>query len=103
MRRKFHLELGEPYVVGQGTPNDVQWGQIQFPIINVTKDGEYYATWEYSLDTIYYEQEFRHAVSKDGKTWTPCKERTDLALPIMAEGNRVYQFVRRGAHKIDYY
>ncbi len=100
--RKFHLELSEPVVAGQGKC-DV-WGPYQFPELMYTRSGSILCSWAMHRDTIEYTGEAGDALSDDlGLTW---RARTPADEPVydvpMGNGKCFAGFVGRGAHPVDY-
>ena len=78
--RKFHLELSDPVVVGQGKCE--VWGPYQFPTIKRFDDGRLFCTYALGADS---EREYGKVpgcrISKDGgKTWEALDEGEDISL-----------------------
>ena len=100
--RKFHLELSDPVVVGQGKCE--VWGPYQFPELQYTRTGSILCSWAMHYDTIEYTGETGEAVSDDGGcTW---RRRTDEDIQTydvpMENGKCFAGFVGQGAYAVDY-
>ena len=100
--RKFHLELSEPTVAGQGKCS--VWGPYQFPELNYTRSGSILCSWAMHMDTIEYTGESGDAVSDDGgRTW---RARTAEDMPVydvpLGNGKCFAGFIGKGAHPVDY-
>ena len=100
--RKFHLELSEPVIAGQGKCS--VWGPYQFPELMYTRSGSILCSWAMHHDTIEYTGETGEAVSDDsGLTW---RARTENDIPVytvpMGNGKCFADFVGKGAHHVDW-
>jgi len=103
MNKKFHLQIGEPTVISQGKVGDNQWGHTQFPYLYYTAEGDIYADWEYTSDTIDYDGVSQATVSSDGgKTWHAAKKSDRVRHITMKNGKEFVGFMRKGAHSVDY-
>ena len=99
---KFHLEFGDPVVVGQGKC-DV-WGPYQFPELTYTRGGSILCSWAMHYDTIEYTGESGDAVSDDfGRTW---RRKTDADVRVydvpLGNGKCFAGFVGQGAYAVEY-
>ena len=104
MNRKFHLEIDDPVVVARGKPGDNAWGHTQFPFLYNTESGNIIATWEYTSDTIEYDQITSNAISSDsGKSWSRVPENEAIKRTAMANGKKFVGFVGKGAYPQDYF
>ncbi|MBQ8611979.1 MAG: exo-alpha-sialidase [Oscillospiraceae bacterium] len=75
---RFHLEISEPAVVGQGE-SDI-WGHYQFPHLTRTTGGNILYEWAMHYDDYRYHGTTSYAVSEDGGlTW---REKTDADISL---------------------
>ncbi len=99
---RFHLEIGEPVVVGQ--KDTTAWGHYQFPRLSYTTNGDILYTWSTHDDDITYTQSFGYAVSEDGGATWRGKRDTDVRVypHPLGNGKRFAGFHTQGGYKADY-